>query len=321
MFNFNLNKASSNSKFSSDLLWDTLIVGGGSSGLNAGLYLIRKGKNVGVLTSEIGGQLHNTSDVDNYIGLKKLKGSELSNSFLDHVNDLELPIMQDATVTNIVKQKNIFLITLESGIVLKSKTVLFATGGSPRKLNVLGEKTYQNKGVSYCTTCDAPFFKGKHVVVAGGGNSAAEAVIDLVPYASKISVIHRSQWRADEILLEKLKQIKDLDIHLNSQILEIKGDNNSMRSISFLDKNRNIEKEMNAEGLFVEIGNIPNSKIIRDLVETNSSGEIIVNDLQETSLIGMYASGDVTNQPFKQIIIAVGEGAKAALSINKYLNK
>jgi len=321
MFNFNLNKASSNSKFSSDLLWDTLIVGGGPSGLNAGLYLIRKGKNVGVLTSEIGGQLHNTSDVDNYIGLKKLKGSELSNSFLDHVNDLELPIMQDATVTNIVKQKNIFLITLESGIVLKSKTVLFATGGSPRKLNVLGEKTYQNKGVSYCTTCDAPFFKGKHVVVAGGGNSAAEAVIDLVPYASKISVIHRSQWRADEILLEKLKQIKDLDIHLNSQILEIKGDNNSMRSISFLDKNRNIEKEMNAEGLFIEIGNIPNSKIIRDLVETNSSGEIIVNDLQETSLIGMYASGDVTNQPFKQIIIAVGEGAKAALSINKYLNK
>lgn len=321
MFDFNLNKSSSNSKFSSDLLWDTLIVGGGPSGLNAGLYLIRKGKNVGVLTSEIGGQLHNTSDVDNYIGLKKLKGSELSSSFLDHVNDLELPIMQNATVTNIVKQKNIFLITLESGIVLKSKTVLFATGGSPRKLNVPGEKTYQNKGVSYCTTCDAPFFKGKHVVVAGGGNSAAEAVIDLVPYASKISVIHRSQWRADEILLEKLRQIKDLDVHLNSQILEIKGDNNSMRSISFLDKNRNIEKEMNAEGLFIEIGNIPNSKIIRDLVETNSSGEIIVNDLQETSLIGMYASGDVTNQPFKQIIIATGEGAKAALSINKYLNK
>lgn len=321
MFDFNLNKSNSNSKFSSDLLWDTLIVGGGPSGLNAGLYLIRKGKNVGVLTSEIGGQLHNTSDVDNYIGLKKLKGSELSSSFLDHVNDLELPIMQDATVTNIVKQKNIFLITLESGIVLKSKTVLFATGGSPRKLNVPGEKKYQNKGVSYCTTCDAPFFKGKHVVVAGGGNSAAEAVIDLVPYASKISVIHRSQWRADEILIEKLRQIKDLDVHLNSQILEIKGDNNSMRSISFLDKNRNIEKEMNAEGLFIEIGNIPNSKIIRDLVETNSSGEIIVNDLQETSLIGMYASGDVTNQPFKQIIIATGEGAKAALSINKYLNK
>lgn len=321
MFDFNLNKSNSNSKFSSDLLWDTLIVGGGPSGLNAGLYLIRKGKNVGVLTSEIGGQLHNTSDVDNYIGLKKLKGSELSSSFLDHVNDLELPIMQDATVTNIVKQKNIFLITLESGIVLKSKTVLFATGGSPRKLNVPGEKKYQNKGVSYCTTCDAPFFKGKHVVVAGGGNSAAEAVIDLVPYASKISVIHRSQWRADEILLEKLRQIKDLDVHLNSQILEIKGDNNSMRSISFLDKNRNIEKEMNAEGLFIEIGNIPNSKIIRNLVETNSSGEIIVNDLQETSLIGMYASGDVTNQPFKQIIIATGEGAKAALSINKYLNK
>ena len=240
MFDFNLNKSNSNSKFSSDLLWDTLIVGGGPSGLNAGLYLIRKGKNVGVLTSEIGGQLHNTSDVDNYIGLKKLKGSELSSSFLDHVNDLELPIMQDATVTNIVKQKNIFLITLESGIVLKSKTVLFATGGSPRKLNVPGEKTYQNKGVSYCTTCDAPFFKGKHVVVAGGGNSAAEAVIDLVPYASKISVIHRSQWKADEILLEKLRQIKDLDVHLNSQILEIKGDNNSMRSISFLDKNRNI---------------------------------------------------------------------------------
>jgi alkyl hydroperoxide reductase subunit F len=321
MFDFNLNKSSSNSKFSSDLLWDTLIVGGGPSGLNAGLYLIRKGKNVGVLTSEIGGQLHNTSDVDNYIGLKKLKGSELSSSFLDHVNDLELPIMQDATVTNIVKQKNIFLITLESGIVLKSKTVLFATGGSPRKLNVPGEKTYQNKGVSYCTTCDAPFFKGKHVVVAGGGNSAAEAVIDLVPYASKISVIHRSQWRADKILLEKLRQIKDLDVHLNSQILEIKGDNNSIRSISFLDKSRNIEKEMSAEGLFIEIGNIPNSKIIRDLVETNSSGEIIVNDLQETSLIGMYASGDVTNQPFKQIIIATGEGAKAALSINKYLNK
>ena len=205
-------------------------------------------------------------------------------------------------------------------MILHSKTLLYATGGSSRKLDVPGEMTYANKGVSYCTTCDATFFKGKHVVVAGGGNSAAEAVIYLVPWASKITVVHRSQWRADAVLLKKIESIKNLTIHLETQILEITGQE-TMTKLKVLNKKTNETFDISAEGLFIEIGTIPNASLIQHLVQTTSSGEVIVNDMQETSCEGLYAAGDVTNQPFKQIIIATAEGAKAALAMNQYLNQ
>lgn len=321
MLSFDVNKKTESRQFDQINTWDALIVGGGPAGLNAALYLKRKGRAVGVVTKEVGGQLHNTSEVDNYLGINHTTGKALSDTFLDHINTFDIPVLQDAEVVGIDYDEKLFSVKLATGKQLHSKTLLFTTGGKPRQLEIPGENEYANKGVSYCTTCDAPFFKGKHVVVAGGGNSAAEAVIDLTPFASKLTVVHRSQWRADQILLDKHMTIESLTVHLQTQIKEVLGDGNHMTGLKVFDKVKNKEYMIEADGLFIEIGTIPNSSLIKHLVNTNDSGEVIVNGNQETSLQGLYAAGDVTNQPQKQIVIAVAEGAKAALAMNQYLNK
>lgn len=320
MFTFNMEKPKASSLFDEVLLWDMIVIGGGPAGLNGALYAKRKGLMVGVVTLEIGGQLHNTSTVDNYLGFKNIEGKDLSDEFFEHVKNLDVPILSGIRTQEIKKHNDIFEVRLSDGRTLNAKTILLATGGAPRKLSVPGEVEFSNKGVSYCTTCDAPFFKDKHVIVAGGGNSAAEAVLDLVPWASKITVVHRSVWRADTILLEKLKAVDKLDIHLNSQILEIFGDD-LMKGIKYLDQSENIEKILEADGLFIEIGTIPNSYLLKGLVELNERDEVIVDKFQMTSEKGIFAAGDVTNQEDKQIIISAAEGAKAALAITKYLNK
>jgi thioredoxin-disulfide reductase len=318
MFDFNLQAKPIPPIFEQEMVWDLLIIGGGPAGLNAGLYAQRKGLKVGVLTKEIGGQLHNTSTVDNYLGIPMLEGKDMSDIFLKHVEQLDVPVHPEGKVTHIEKQGPLFFMTLENGTVLKSKTVLYATGGQPRKLNVPGEEEFANKGVSYCTTCDAPFFKGKHVVVAGGGNSAAESVIDLAAWASHITVIHRSQWRADKVILDKFTSIKNLTIHLDTQLLSVTGDG-IMKGVNVLDKKTGQERHIAADGLFIEIGVIPNSWLIKDLVKVNERDEILIDQTMMTSLPGLFAAGDVTNQPFKQIVIAVADGAKAALAAQQYL--
>lgn len=321
MFDFDIVKKTEVSQFDSTALWDALIIGGGPAGLNAALYLKRKGKHVGVITKEIGGQLHNTSEVDNYLGFKHILGKHLSDQFLEHTNSLQIPILTNQEIIEIQNLDDIFHVKTAFGKTYHAKTLLYATGGKPRMLDVDGETMYQNKGVSYCTTCDAPFFKGKHVIVAGGGNSAAEAVIDLVPFASHITVIHRSKWRADQLLLDKHTSIKNLDVHLETQILEILGDNTKMTGIKVLHKHTQEVRIIPADGIFIEIGTIPNSFLVKSLVAVTEQGEIIVDNNQQTSKKGLYAAGDVTNQPFKQIIIATAEGAKAALHMNQYLNE
>jgi len=321
MFNFNVHKKTETGQFNTVNIWDALIIGGGPAGLNAALYLKRKGKVVGVITKEVGGQLHNTSEVDNYLGISHTTGKALSDAFLNHINQFEIPVLQDTEVKSVQKNNQLFEITLATGKTYQSKTLLLTTGGKPRQLQIPGELEYANKGVSYCTTCDAPFFKDKHVVVAGGGNSAAESVLDLDPFVSKLTVVHRSQWRADQILLDKHQDIDKLTVHLQTQILEVFGDGNHMTGLRVLDKQSGQARTIDAEGLFIEIGTIPNSSLIAHLVETNDNKEVIVNGQQETSLAGLYAAGDVTNQPSKQIVIAVAEGAKAALAMNQYLNQ
>lgn len=320
MFNFSVEKKTSNEAFDRVSKWDMLIIGGGPAGLNAALYAKRKGLEVGVITKETGGQLHNTSAVDNYLGINLIDGEALANTFLDHVNHLEVPILKNQYVKALEKKGHDFYITLEHGKVLIAKTVLIATGGAPRKLNIKGEDTFANKGVTYCATCDAPFFKDKHVVVAGGGNSAAEGVIDLVPWASHITVAHRSQWRADQVLLDKLDTIDKLDVNLQTQILEVVGDD-FMRGVRVLDKLSGEERLIEADGLLIEIGTVPNSHLVENLVELTETKEIIVDTNQLTSLEGLYAAGDVTAQPHKQIIISAAEGAKAALAANHYINQ
>ena len=319
MFTFALEKPKTSDKFSKIEIWDLIVIGGGPAGLNAALYAKRKGLEVGIVTSDIGGQVHNTSIVDNYLGIKEITGSDLSKNFQEHISNLEVPILNNTYVSSIESIEKYFKLDISDGRILKTKTVLIATGGQSRKLNVPGESEFANKGVSYCTTCDAPFFQGKHVIVAGGGNSAAEAVLDLVPWASKITVVHRSQFRADQIILDKLKSIDKLSVHLNTTIKSIIGDS-QMTGVEIINKETNKTEVISAEGIFIEIGTIPNSKLVTQLVSLNEINEIIIDENQMTTFPGIFAAGDVTNQKEKQIIIAAAQGAKAALAITKYIN-
>lgn len=299
-------------------LWDLLVIGGGPAGLNGALYAYRKGLKVALISQDIGGQLHNTTEVDNYLGFQMIQGPALSDQFLEHVQSFDVPTLVGVTLKAIERDGQNYRVVVDNGQTFETKTVLLTMGGSSRKLGVEGEEPLANRGVSYCTTCDAPFFRNRHVVVAGGGNSAAEAVLDLAAWADKITVVHRSQWRADQVLLDKFKAIPNLTIHLESQILKVEGDT-KMTGLTILDKTKNETWSLKADGLFIEIGTVPNSTLVHDLVECNEQGEIIVDGHHRTSLPGLYAAGDVTDNPFKQIIIATAEGAKAALAINHYL--
>lgn len=319
MFEISVDKFKESNIFETTELFDFLVVGGGPAGLNAALYARRKGLKVGVLTPEVGGQLHNTSEVDNYIGIQNIKGGALSDAFLKHTLELEVPIKTGHFVIKIDKVDERFEVTLDNQQVFYTKTLLYATGGSPRKLDIPGEEQYANIGVSYCTTCDAPFFKNEHVIVSGGGNSAAESVIDLAAWASKITVVHRSQWRADQILLDQHKKIPNLTVHLETQLKEIYGDGLRMKGVKAFDKINQKEIDIPADGLFIEIGTIPKSDLIQHLVDTNAQGEVIVDRDQMTTCPGLFSAGDVTTQPYKQIIISAGEGATAALAATNYI--
>ncbi|MFH5882621.1 NAD(P)/FAD-dependent oxidoreductase [Liberiplasma polymorphum] len=318
MFNFTVEKKTITNQFDEITLWDMLIIGGGPAGLNAALYAKRKGLTVGLIAKENGGQLHNTTAVDNYLGFNLIDGEHLANAFVDHVTHLEVPLLKSG-VSSIENVAPNYIVTTSNGKKYTTKTLLIATGGSSRKLAIPGENDYANRGVTYCATCDAPFFKGKHVIVAGGGNSAAEGVLDLVPWADKITVVHRSQWRADQILLSKLDKVDKLTVHLETQILNVFGDE-MMKGVQVLDKATGEKRLIKADGLLIEIGTIPNSALVKDLVALNEQGEILVDHNQMTSLKGLFAAGDVTAQPHKQIIISAAEGAKAALAANQYLN-
>ncbi|HOW38274.1 MAG TPA: FAD-dependent oxidoreductase [Candidatus Izemoplasmatales bacterium] len=301
-------------------LYDFIALGGGPAGLNGALYAKRKGLLTAIVAQDLGGQMKNTAFVDNYLGFENIEAEALIRQFVDHVKSLNIPIITSVRVTAITKSTDEFLLTLDNGKVLRTKTLLAALGGSPKKLGIPGEDRLYGKGVSYCATCDAPFFKDKHVAVAGGGNSAVEAALDLAKWASKVSIVHRSRFRADQTLLDKLFQVPNIEIHLETQITEILGQT-AVESLRLSDKPTGTERLLKVDGLFVEIGNIPNVSLFKDLVRLNEAGEIIVNGAQETSLEGLYAAGDITNQPFRQIIIAAAEGAKAALWASNYLNK
>jgi thioredoxin-disulfide reductase len=318
MFDLQIQKRIIPSIFEEVNLWDILIIGGGPAGLNAALYAQRKGFKVAIVSKEIGGQLHNTSVVDNYLGIPMTEGKHLSDTFLKHLETLNVPLYLEVSVLSLKKIDRQFMIELDNGVKLKAKTVLLATGGQPRQLGIPGELEFANKGVSYCTTCDAPFFKDKHVIVAGGGNSAAEAVIDLSVWAKKITVVHRSQWRADQIILEQLNKLPNVTVHLETQLLRAEGDQ-SLKRVVVLDKKTNAQSIIDADGLFIQIGLLANSKLVKDLVPLTPQGEVMVNQDFMTNLPGLFAAGDVTHHPFKQIVIAVGDGAKAALAIQQYL--
>lgn len=317
-FNFNIS-AVNKPKIDFNQSFDFVSIGGGPASYNASLYAKRKGLNVLVIAYKPGGQLLNTSSVDNYLGFKELSGEALYEAFHDHVKSLDIQEINYVRVEKIEKIDQLFYLSLEDGNIIKSKTILLATGSNPRKLGVKGEIEFANAGVAYCAICDAPLFKGKDVIIAGGGNSAVEAAIDVAKLAKNVTLVHRSQLRADKILIDKMNEQSNIKVYLESQILEIEGDT-KMRSVRVLDKVSNSEFRLEADGIFIEIGNIPNSDLVKDLVKLNERNEIIVNHKQETSLEGCYSAGDVSDTAYKQIIIATAEGAKAALAANEYIN-
>ncbi|WP_051457540.1 NAD(P)/FAD-dependent oxidoreductase [Acholeplasma granularum] len=318
MFNFNMNISNNDTVFDKNTLYDFLIVGGGPAGLNASIYAHRLGLVTGIVTNDIGGQLLNTTDVDNYLGLPNYTGESLSHSFLGHVKQFKIPILEKAWVNSITKLDNKFRLTLNTNEVIHSKTILLATGGHPKKLGIKGEELLSSKGVSYCAICDAPFFKDKEVVVAGGGNSALESALDLAVWAKKVTIIQRSKFRADKVLIDKINNNPKISYLLDTQILEIHG-KLKVESLTILDKKTNETSNFKTDGLFVSIGTTPNTQYVKHLVALNEHNEVIVNANQETNIAGIYAAGDMTNQIHKQIIISAAEGAKAAIYANHYL--
>lgn len=321
-FNFDMNqfKETKKAAFDKTVLYDLLIVGSGPAGLSAALYAKRKGMTVGVVSNKIGGQVVDTTSVENYLGIDFATGEGLIEKFMHHVQTLNVPMLKDADVKSFEKVESGFELTLGSKEVLKSKTLIFATGSKPRKLGVEGEEKYLGRGVAYCAICDGPLFEGRDVVVAGGGNSAVEAAIDLAKIAKTVTVVHRSEFRADQIVIDQLKKYDNVTIHLQTQIEEIYGEQ-LVSGIKVLDKQSGERRTIDADGVFVEIGYLPNNQLLIDRLELNNRGEVIVNALNETSLPGVFAAGDVTDTPYKQIVVAASEGAKAALTANDYLNR
>jgi len=321
-FQFNSDNLNNNvPELNSETLYDLLIVGGGPAGLNAALYAKRKGLETGIVTKQIGGQVINTSTVENYLGTENSTGEELVNNFKSHVQNLEVPVAEYVEVDAIIPNAgtNYHSIKLTDGTLYKSRTLLLATGTNHRKLGVEGEDRLAGRGVAYCAICDAPLYKNKKVIIAGGGNSAVEAALDLAKVASHVTIVHRSQFRADQILIDELFSNEKIDIHLESQILSIEGDE-FLSHIHVLNKEKDSTFDVYADGIFIEIGNVPNSQLFSDLIELNNIGEVVVNENGLTSIDGIYAAGDVTTVSYKQIIIATSDGAKTALAANDYIN-
>jgi NADH-dependent peroxiredoxin subunit F len=319
-FNFNINETKKTIKLSNDEILDLLVIGGGPAGLNAALYAKRKGLTTGIIAKRIGGQLLNTSSVENYLGISQVSGEDLSEKYLSHLKELEVGILEEVEVERLEKEDKLFNTILKNGTVFQSKTLLLATGSAPRKLEVPGEVEFSNRGVAYCAICDAPLFKDKDVIIAGGGNSAVEAAIDVAKFASQVTLVHRSQLRADQILIDHMMNQKNITVHLQTQILEIVGDE-KMTGVKVVDKQNLQERIINADGIFIEIGNLPSNDLVKELVSLNERGEVVVDEKNMTSLPGLYAAGDVTQMPYKQIVIAVADGAKAALAANEYINQ
>ena len=303
--------------------YDVIVVGAGAAGLSAAIYATRKKLKTAVVAPEVGGQTALALDIENYLGFSGGPGIELTEKFKEHVKkfkDLELKIGE--RVTKIEKSKEGFRVYADTGkVVYESKALIITSGRVPRRLGIPGEEKFNNKGVSYCSTCDGPLFGGKEVVVIGGGNAALDTAIFMTKIAKHVNIINiNPRFSGDPVTIEKVEKGKKITIYQSAETKEILGDK-FVGAIKFLDKTSGEEKEIKVQGVFVEIGSLPSSEFFRGLIKTNQWGEIEINERNHTSKEGIFAAGDVTSVPFKQTIIAAGEGAKAALSAYEYIAK
>jgi len=304
-------------------MYDLIIIGGGPAGIAAGIYANRKKIKSLLITDSFGGQSIVSDKIENWIGEKEISGFELAKKLESHLKSQQgIEILENELVSKIEKIENGFKVFTNNNKVFETKYILVASGSSHRKLNVLGEKEFEGRGVFYCATCDAPLMKNKTAAVIGGGNSGLEAVLDLIPYASSIYLLeYGEKLKGDAITQEKIKSNPKVQIITLAQTIEITGEN-FVSGLKYKDRQTNEIKELKVDGVFVEIGSTPNSFLVKDFVNLNNFGEIIVDPkTQQTSLFGIWAAGDVTDFPYKQNNIAIGHAISAILNINDYLNK
>jgi alkyl hydroperoxide reductase subunit F len=303
--------------------FDLLVVGGGPAGAAAAIYSARKGIRTGVVADRFGGQVLDTMSIENFISVTETEGPKFAAAIEQHVKTYDVDIINLQRAEKLIAKheaNQLIEIQLASGATLKAKTVVIATGARWREINVPGEREYRNHGVAYCPHCDGPLFKGKRVAVIGGGNSGVEAAIDLAGIVNHVTLIeYAAELRADEILLRKLRSLTNVTVHTNAQTTDITGDGNKVNGLHFKERNSGEINHVELEGVFVQIGLVPNTEWLKGTLELSRHGEIIVDARGQTSIPGVFAAGDVTTVPFKQIVIAVGEGAKAALSAFDYL--
>jgi alkyl hydroperoxide reductase subunit F len=310
-------------KLDAEAPYDVLIIGGGPAGAAAAVYAARKGIRTGVAAERFGGQVNDTLGIENYISVSATDGPKFAAALEGHVKDYEVDIhnLQRAELlTPAAEPGGLVEVQLANGATLKSKTVILTTGARWRNVGVPGEAEYKNKGVAYCPHCDGPLFKGKPVAVIGGGNSGVEAAIDLAGLVKHVTLLEfGEQLRADAVLVNKLGSLPNVSIVTQAQTTEFTGTNGKLDGLNYIDRATGEAKRVDVEGCFVQIGLVPNTEWLRGTVELTRHGEIIVDAKGATSVPGVFAAGDVTTVPFKQIVIAAGDGAKAALGAFDYL--
>ena len=302
-------------------LQDVLVIGGGPAGVASAIYSARKGLKVALIADRIGGQVKDTMGIENFISLKKTTGPELSAALMDHLNDYDITLREHFKV-DAVENSAVKTVTLSSGEIIQSKTLIIATGAKWRELGVPGEKENIGNGVAYCPHCDGPFFKGKDVAVIGGGNSGIEAALDLAGIVKSVIVVEfLPELKADKVLVDQAQSRDNIRIIKNAETKQIVAENGKVTGIEIMDRASQALSTVELSGVFVQIGLVPNSNFVKGLVDLTPYGEIAINERCETSAPGVFACGDVTTVPYKQIIIAMGEGSKASLTAFDYLLK
>jgi alkyl hydroperoxide reductase subunit F len=300
--------------------FDVLVVGGGPAGAAAAIYAARKGIRTGVVSERFGGQVLDTMAIENFISVTETDGPKMAAALEQHVRSYDVDIMNLQRATALKENNGIVEVQLASGVSVTSKSVVLATGARWREMNVPGEREYRGRGVAYCPHCDGPLFKGKRVAVIGGGNSGIEAAIDLAGVVSHVTVLEfDAQLRADAVLQKKLASLPNVTVITSAQTTEVTGDGNKVNGLIYKDRNSGDDNTVELEGIFVQIGLVPNTDWLKDSLTLSPRGEIEIDARGTTSMLGVFAAGDATTVPYKQIIIAMGAGATAALSAFDYL--
>lgn len=295
--------------------YDVIVAGGGPAGVSAAIYSARKGFSVAIVAEKIGGQVTETLAIENMISVPKTTGAQLTANLKQHLGDYPIDILENRLIKETKVVDGVKVVKTSLGETLSAPALIIATGASWRKLNVPGESQYIGSGVAFCTHCDGPFYKGKKVAVIGGGNSGLEAAIDLSSIATDVTVLEfMDELKGDKVLQDKLAELPNVNVITAAQTTEITGDGTRVTGLAFKNRKTNEAEALAVDGVFVQIGLVPNSAVFADVVERNRMGEVVIDAHCRTTQPGVYAAGDVTEVPFKQIVIAMGEGSKAALS-------